>query len=70
MPVRSIRLPDDVEAKILEVHTKEKSINSIMVDALRIGLDCPEQPELGDRVKALERKVGDIEIILKVCQVN
>lgn len=63
MPVRSIRVPDDVEAKILEVQAiePEKSINSIMVDAIRIGLDCPEEKELADRVKELEIKVSDIE---------
>lgn len=63
MPVRSIRIPDDVEAKILEVQTNEpeKSINSIMVDAIRVGLDCPEEAELSDRVKTLEQKVSDIE---------
>lgn len=62
MPVRSIRIPNDVEAKILEAHEQtQKSINSVMVDAIRIGLDCPEEAKLSDRVKTLEQKVSDIE---------
>ncbi len=62
MPVRSIRLPNDVEAKIIKTNAQtQKSINSIMVDAIRVGLDCPEEAELVDRVKVLEIKVSDIE---------
>lgn len=62
MPVRSIRIPDDVEAKILEAHEQtQKSINSVMVDAIRIGLDCPEEAELSDRVDNFEKELDELK---------
>ena len=63
MPVRSIRIPDDVDEKILEIQqsSPDLKINTVIVDALRKGLDCPEQPELSDRLTALETRIAAIE---------
>lgn len=63
MPVRSIRIPDDVDEKILEIQqsSPDLKINTVIVDALRKGLDCPEQPELSDRLTALEIRIAAIE---------
>lgn len=59
MPVRSIRIPDDIESKIFEVQsaTPEKSLNAIMVEALRVGLSCL----LPDRLSELESRISRIE---------
>jgi hypothetical protein len=62
MPIRSIRIPDDIEVKILEAHKATgQSINAVMVDGLRVGLDCPVEAELSDRVDTVEIELKDLK---------
>jgi predicted transcriptional regulator len=62
MAIQSVRIPEDLESKINEINAQTKqSKHSIILDALRIGLDCPKEPELSDRVANLETRVTNIE---------
>jgi hypothetical protein len=62
MTVRSIRFPEDLDAKIVDVsESQNESINSVVIEACRIGLSLPRKPELEDRFENLEQRVEAIE---------